>query len=101
MIVLEWAEIVQSFQQPTTHAMDSYYLDNNCRQRLLERGVRDMAALKSDRFASIAQLLRPGVRQQETPPPGLGMVSEEKLRSIIGPGKRELGRILPFPIASR
>ena len=65
MIVLEWAEIVQSFQQPTTLAMD--------------------------RFASIAQLLRPGVRQQGDTP-GHGMVSEEKLRSIIGPGKRGVGK---------
>ena len=64
MIVLEWADIIQSFRQPTTLAMDSYYLDNNGRQRLLERGVRYVAALKPDRFASIAQLLSPGVRQQ-------------------------------------
>ena len=46
MIVLEWADIIQSFRQPTTLAMDSYYLDNNGRQRLLERGVRYVAALK-------------------------------------------------------
>ena len=44
MMVLEWAEIVKSFQQPTTLAMDCYYLDNNDRQCLLERGVRCVAA---------------------------------------------------------
>ena len=67
---------------------------------LLERGVRYVAALKSDRFASIAQCFVRAFDSKGTPS-GHGMVSEEKLRFIIGPGKRGLGRNLPFPIACR
>ena len=60
-IVLEWADLVQKFNQPTVICMDSYYLDNVGRQLLKDRGVRYIAALKPDRFRILTNLLKPQV----------------------------------------
>ena len=57
-IVLEWADLVQTFDQPTVICMDSYYLDNVRRQLLKDRGVRYIATLKPDRFRILTNLLK-------------------------------------------
>ena len=60
-IVSDWADIIIKFNQPTLLCMDSYYLAAEGRAYLLSKDIRFIAALKTDRFKNIVNLLKPQV----------------------------------------
>ena len=60
-VVGEWSDIIVAFRQPSTLCMDSYFLDTAGRTTLDNKGVRYVAALKPDCFATLVNFLKPHV----------------------------------------
>ena len=62
-IVMDWANIILSRHANTTLIIDSYYLSKAGRDYMNDKGVNYVAALKSDRFKKICDLLKPSVTE--------------------------------------